>query len=802
MSLTYAEVLLETAPGDLQQRSFTYAVPASLAHAASLGTPVLVPFGHQTLAGFIVALSAVKPDRDVRPILAAIDGADLPADLLAMLRWASHYYIAPFANLIHAAVPPGVLGKAESLVTAAAEMPPTAVLPAEWRPIAQMLRDEPDGVSLRRLRHHFGAANSANLAIRDWRRRHWIQVVSHLAPPKDIGKHQLMIRSTNGSAALTPRQDGLYQFLVHQGGAMSLSRFMAEAGTTAATARSLERKGAVAIARERILRVPGQGPVVMPGDHEPTIAQVAALAVIREARLAAPKTVLLHGVTGSGKTDVYLAAIAEVLADGETALVLVPEISLTPQLVARFRGRFGAQVAILHSALGSGERGDQWARIRAGLAPVVVGTRSAIFAPVPQLGLIILDEEHDPSYKQDTQPRYHARTLAWKRAELTGATVILGSATPSAETFAAALGGHVRLAEMPERVASRPLPGVRTVDMRDELANGRRSPISRVLELAIGETLAQKEQVILFLNRRGFARVVFCRHCGAGVHCPHCAIALTYHQDHFLLCHLCGHKAPWPEHCPSCRFPTLRHKGTGTQKVETMCQSLWPDARILRLDRDTTVRKDSHQTILTAFGNGEADILIGTQMVTKGLDFPDVTLVGVLVADFALHVPDFRAGERTFQLLTQVAGRAGRGVKPGRVVVQTYDPENRCLQAACKHDYAAFIAPELLDREALGYPPYLHLINLLITSENDVHAANHAQRLADAWRAAPVPGLHSLLGPVPAAITRIRDQFRHHLLIKCESLSAMQKWLPIALRDLPPPPGVTVAVDVDPQHLG
>jgi primosomal protein N' (replication factor Y) len=800
MSLTYADVLLETAPGDLLERTFTYAVPASLAGMATLGSPVLVPFGPRILAGFIVALSAQAPDRDVRPIASAIDGADLPADLLALLRWSAHYYCAPFASLVHAAVPPGVLGKAETRVFATENLPADGGLPEAWQAIAAMLRGDPEGVSLRRLRHHHHG--EVNAAIKDWRKQGWVQVVSHLAPPKDQGKFQLVIRAREGAAALTPRQDQLVQFLVRQGGSMPLTRFVEEAGTTPATAKQLAGRGAVTIQRERIMRTPGQGPVTAAGDHAPTPDQEKAVAMIRHAREQAPHAVLIHGVTGSGKTDVYMTAIAEVLAEGQTALVLVPEIGLTPQLMGHFRQRFGAQVAILHSGLGSGERADQWGRIRAGLAPVVVGTRSAVFAPLPHLGLIILDEEHDTSYKQDTLPRYHARALAWKRAELTGATLVLGSATPAAETYAAALAGRIRMAAMPTRVAARPMPEVRVVDMREELANGRHSPISRVLELAMGEVLAQGEQVILFLNRRGFARIVFCRHCGAGIQCPHCAIALTYHQGHFLLCHLCGHRAAWPEQCPTCKFPTLRHKGSGTQRIETMCQELWPKARILRLDRDTTMRKDAHQQILTAFGNREADILIGTQMVTKGLDFPDVTLVGVLVADFALHVPDFRAGERTFQLLTQVAGRAGRGTTPGKVVVQTYDPENRCLQTACHHDYLGFIDPELLERDALGYPPYKHLINLLVTSPDDEAAAEHAALIADAWRDEPPAGLAALLGPVPAAISRIKDQYRHHLLLKCHSLSAIQRWLPGALRALPAPDNVTVAIDVDPQHLG
>lgn len=800
MSPIYAEVLLEAAPSDLQQKGFTYAVPAALADEVGLGAPVLVPFGPRTLAGYVVALSADTPDRDVKPIAGAIAGAELPGDLLALLRWASHYYLAPFSSFIQAAVPPGVLGRSETLVVRTDAFPGLAEVPDAWRPIAIMLQEHPDGVSLRRLRHHFH--QETNRALQAWRRQRWVQVLSHLAAPRDRGRHQLVVRAATDTAGLTDRQEALHRFLVRHGGSLPLARLVADAGTTAATVRKLEAAGAVTISSERVMRDPLKGVAGRDTDHALNEAQEAALAVIRAARGQAPKAVLLHGVTGSGKTDVYLAAIAEVLAAGETALLLVPEIALTPQLVARFRARFGPQVAILHSALGLGERVDQWQQIRAGLAPVVVGTRSAIFAPLPRLGLIVLDEEHEASYKQDTLPRYHARTLAWKRAELTGATLVLGSATPAAESYAAALHDRIRLAEMPQRVASRPMPAVSIVDMREELMQGHRSPLSRKLEAAVSETLAACEQVILFLNRRGFARIVFCRHCGDGIQCRHCAIALTYHQGHFLLCHLCGYQERWPDRCPTCKAPTLRHKGTGTQKIEAYCQATWPEARVLRLDRDTTARKDAHREILTAFGNGEADILIGTQMIAKGLDFPSVTLVGVLVADFALHLPDFRAGERTFQLLAQVAGRAGRGDKPGRVVVQTYSPENRCLQAACQHDYQAFILPELADREALAYPPFGHLINLLVTSESDEKAAAHAERLADAWRAAPPPGLREVLGPVPAAIMRIRDHYRHHLLLKCEALPPVQRWLAGALRELPPPPGVTVAVDVDPQHLG
>jgi len=439
---------------------------------------------------------------------------------------------------------------------------------------------------------------------------------------------------------------------------------------------------------------------------------------------------LLHGVTGSGKTEIYLRAVQAALENGRQSIVLVPEIALTPQLWERFLDRFPGRVALLHSGLGQRERYEEWQRVKRGEADVVLGVRSAVFAPVTRLGLVVVDEEHEPSFKQEETPRYHAREVAIMRARWWGAPVILGSATPSLESFAQARSGSYRLLELPRRIDDRPLPPVQIVDMRQELADGNRSIFSRVLREKIEERLRQRQQVILFLNRRGHSTFVLCRECGYVARCPHCDISLTYHQDPNLLnCHYCGYATPAPDRCPRCGSPFFRFFGAGTEKVEREVARLFPQARALRLDLDTTGRVGSHQRILGAFAKGDADILIGTQMVAKGLDLPRVTLVGVVTADTLLNLPDFRAAERTFQLLTQVAGRTGRGEEAGEVIIQTYAPEHYSIQAASNHDYKGFWEKEMAFRAPARYPPFSRLINIVVSSPKEEVAQKTAGEL-------------------------------------------------------------------------
>lgn len=516
---------------------------------------------------------------------------------------------------------------------------------------------------------------------------------------------------------------------------------------------------------------------------------------------------LLQGVTGSGKTEVYLQAIASTLETGRQAVTLVPEISLTPQMIELFRGRFGGKVAVLHSALSDRERYNEWRRVKENEAPVVLGTRSAVFAPLPRLGLFVIDEEHESTYKQEDRLRYHAREVALKRAQLTGAVVVLGSATPSLESrFKAEAGRYYHLLKLPHRIDMRPLPPVRVLDMRKELKEGNRGIFSRRLVVAINGCLERGEQVLLFLNRRGYATIVVCRECGLVLKCPHCDISLTYHLDGRLRCHYCNYTTVLPEACPSCGSHYIRHFGTGTQKVQQEVQKLFPQARIVRMDRDTTTRKGSHYRIINAFLAGQADILIGTQMIAKGLDIPRVTLVGVINADTTLHMPDFRAAERTFQLLTQVAGRTGRGELAGEVLIQTYSPDHYSIAAAAKHDFEGFYRSEMPVRRLLGYPPFNHLARLLFTHKDEKEVKKGVEQAKIILeKVVSRRGEHiDILGPAPASLSRIKNRFRWQLVLKGprrtllkdvikEGLAGLEKLRP----DFKP----AVNVDINPQGM-
>ncbi|MBV9850708.1 MAG: primosomal protein N', partial [Armatimonadetes bacterium] len=559
------------------------------------------------------------------------------------------------------------------------------------------------------------------------------------------------------------------------------------------------------------------------------------------------RTILLYGVTGSGKTEVYLDAVGRALASGRGALVLLPEIGLTAQVLDVFKSRFGADdVAVLHSALSPGERHDEWRRIQSGEARIVLGARSAAFAPVRDLGLIILDEEHDGSYKQDTAPRYHARDVALRRAAQTGAPVVLGSATPSLESYYRAQTGEYDLLTLAERVDDRPLPPVRVVDLREEMkqappaplvapgpgredrppapnsagvgtgqappappelgaggANGAggRSVLGCALQEAIADRLARREQAILFLNRRGFASFLLCRDCGFTFRCPHCDVSLTYHHAARLLqCHHCDHRRRAPDLCPKCGGLRLRPFGLGTEKVEQAVRDLFPQARTLRMDRDTMTRKGAHAETLRAFRRGEADILIGTQMVAKGLDFPRVTLVGVVSADTALNLPDFRAGERAFQLLTQVAGRAGRGQTPGEVIVQTFSPEHESVRRAARHDYLGFYDDAIAQRQELAYPPFAHLANAIFADEDAERAQGACRRLAGILRAQveTQKTAAQVLGPVACPLARLRNRYRWHLVVRCADKEGLLRLLRAALAELTGAERGGLSLDIDP----
>ncbi|MBM3237993.1 primosomal protein N' [Candidatus Poribacteria bacterium] len=529
---------------------------------------------------------------------------------------------------------------------------------------------------------------------------------------------------------------------------------------------------------------------------------------------------LLHGVTGSGKTEVYMQAMAEVLKRGKRVIVLVPEIALTPQTVARFAARFGRKITVLHSQLSPGERYDQWRRVKSGEVDIIVGPRSAIFAPAENLGLIIIDEEHETTYKQDEPPpRYYAREVAIKRAELANCVVILGSATPSLESYYKAMQGEYRLLNLKNRVDNIAMPPVEIIDMRVELKQkNNRSIFSERLRTAIEERLAPPSfppstggrkggQVILFLNRRGFSSYVFCRECGHVERCEQCSISLTYHFDtKLLVCHHCNHERPTPKECPDCFSPYIRYLGIGTQKVEIEIQKAFPTARIARMDTDTTTRKGAHKSILDAFKNGEFDILVGTQMIAKGLDFPNVTLVGVINADIALNLPDFRSGERAFNLLTQVAGRSGRSMLGGNVIIQTYNPDHYSIQAAQEHDYQRFYQEEIALRASLLYPPFSHAASILLRGEDEalvIQAANLLNEQMETLKEAQFKEVQ-IRGPAPAPFAKIKNKYRWHFLLRCADVKQLQELIKQSLQSAPPSVtrgNVEVLVNIDPMSV-
>ncbi len=537
----------------------------------------------------------------------------------------------------------------------------------------------------------------------------------------------------------------------------------------------------------------------------PTFQQAEALKLIEKSlEKDSSTTFLLHGVTGSGKTEVYLQSIARVLQKGKQAIVLIPEISLTPQTLERFRSRFGGRIALWHSRLSRGERFQEWMRMREGKADIVVGARSAIFAPFKNLGLIVIDEEYETSYKQTESPKYHAREVALERARLSGAAVILGTATPSLESYFQARRGKYELAELTSRIDGKIMPEVEIVDMRKELTvRGNRSIFSLRLQHSMRERLEGKEQVILFLNRRGFSTFVLCRDCGQALRCPHCDVSFTYHsKTERLRCHYCNYEEEKPEVCPKCQSRQVSYFGVGTQKVESELKRLLPEARIGRMDSDTTRRKKSHGQILGAFQKHGIDILVGTQMIAKGLDFPRVTLVGVISADTALNLADFRSSERTFQLLTQVAGRAGRGDIHGQVIIQTYNPEHYSIQAARLHDYPNFYGQEIKFRRELGYPPFSHLINVTLQSTDAGRVMKVAGKLGRILEGNKEEGI-DVLGPAPAPLARIKGKWRWQIILKGSRTGEMREILKESLSQLKEPASgrVRISLDVDPMGM-
>jgi len=760
---------------------FTYGLPETLRHRVQPGSRLVVPFGPRKLTGVILRCHDDPPGIATREALRLIDSEPvLDAELLALGRWIAAYYCAPLGEVLRSMLPLAAdirRGKIWSLTDAGRDAARQLLLDsAPDDPVAQILRMlEKRPLSAAYLAK---AMPLADKAIRSLERKHFIvaEQVQAERDPLRAPAERLRIELAAGAndARLNKPERELRAFLELHPGSHNLKDLEDTVRNASIAARSLARKGIVSLKPESLAIAAGQPRV----RHALNPAQQAAFEQIADAiRARQFRTFLLHGVTGSGKTEVYLNAIEASLAEGRSALLLVPEIALTPAMAGQFFSRFGDRVAILHSAFTDAERSDQWRRIRSGAASVVVGTRSGVFAPVRNLGLIVVDEEHDGSYKQEETPRYNGRDGAVVRAQGAGACVILGSATPSLESRYNAERGKYALLELPERIEERPMPTVALIDMRQEFLETRKqATFSRKLLEALGARLENGEQTIVLLNRRGFSSFVACRACGERVECINCSLTLTYHKrDRRLLCHYCGYAEKVPGACPKCASEHIYFLGLGSERVEEELHQAFPTARIARLDRDTVTGKRHYETILQDFREGNYDILVGTQMIAKGHDIPNVTLVGVVSADVGLGMPDFRAGERTFQLLTQVAGRAGRGSVPGIVLIQTINPDHYAVRMAAAQDYQAFYEKELMFRRMMHYPPFTAMANILVRSEKQEMAMRMSADLGILLM--PPPEKLRVMGPAEAPVPRLKNEYRYQFLIKATSRKALNELL-------------------------
>jgi primosomal protein N' (replication factor Y) len=737
---TFARVIIDRAI----HRELDYVIPQALAERVAVGSRVRVPFRDKHALGTVVALLVESTAQGIRPIEALVgDAPALSEPLLELARWMSTYYCCPIEAVMRSLLP-------------------------------QVVRRAEIGFKKQSF------------------------VVPGNATTDDVEK--LRRRA--------PRQAELLAAIADLKAPVPAADLLRRTSLDNATLRALVKRGLAQLREQTVERDPHEDEeFVQTARLTLNEEQVAAFARIACAlgEPSSAKPILLHGVTGSGKTEIYLQAIDHNLGHGGSAIVLVPEISLTPQTVERFKGRFAETselVAVLHSHLSEGERHDEWHKIQSGRARIVIGARSAVFAPLKNLGLIIVDEEHETTYKQEEAPRYHARDVAVVRAKIEGCVVVLGSATPSLESYHNASTGKYELVTLTQRVDQNQMPLIRIVDLRQEARAERRPAIlSGKLSAAIADRLAKKEQSILFLNRRGFSTSLLCSNCGEARNCPNCSVALTFHrQMSRLSCHLCGHTAAVPKKCPACGQEALIYAGFGTEKVEATVSHLFPAAIVTRMDADSMSRKQAYRETLRSFRTGKIDILVGTQMIAKGLHFPNVTLVGIINADLSLHMPDFRAGERTFQLLTQVAGRAGRGERPGEVFVQTYTPFSPSIQFARHHDFIGYFEQELEFRERCDFPPFKHAVLITVRSSHEARAKLSAETLAR--RLKEKLGEEFAAGEAsPAPLEKLQGQFRFHILLRGAAIVRLSRRVRETLDKLPLPEDVIASVDVDPYQL-
>ena len=789
-------------------KTFHYRIPEKMRESLQVGMRVLIPFKGRKVIGFAIDLLD-HPQKDIEEKLREVEDLldEIPLidpQMLRFYRWISNYYLYPLGEVIKTGLPPGVHLKSE-LILRLTEHGKESLSKGSLEPIQEKVLKEierHEKITLKKgMKIIPGEVSRSQLFY--WKRKGLIRIDAEVKQKEVKPRFEKAVKYQGGEPTrrLSKKQTEILKWLEQRREA-SYSELSKRFKSPSKALQPLEVSGLITVLNREVLRDLSAHPELKPypkpeltSDQETVLNEI--LKGIHSKQFS---PFLIHGVTGSGKTEIYLRAIEEVLRQGREAIVLVPEISLTPQLLSRFNDRFGENLSLLHSGLGKGERYDQWRRIWKGEVKIVLGARSAIFAPLKNVGIIIVDEEHEPSYKQEEKLKYHARDLAVVRAKQNGTTLLLGSATPSLESFYNAEGGKFHLLNLPERIEGKPLPRVEIVDMR-----GERGPLSEKVKVALQKNIRDKRQSLLFLNRRGFANFILCPDCGLTFKCPNCSVTLTYHlRDRSLQCHYCDYRIPAPGDCPQCQGHRLRGMGIGTERLEQEISLLFPEAQVSRMDRDTTSRRRSHQQILKGLESGKINILVGTQMIVKGHDFPNVTFVGVVAADTSLHFPDFRSSERTFQLLTQVAGRAGRGEALGEVVIQSYNPEHYSILKAKDHDFTGFYQEESQFRKAMNYPPFCRLINFRLTGNSEKRAKAIAEEMGRIGQSLLRGGYGKgieILGPSAAPFAKMKGKFRWQMLAKGKSpklLHQFAKELSSRLEDEIKRQGVNLDIDVDP----
>ncbi|WP_077211473.1 primosomal protein N' [Bacillus dakarensis] len=800
-----ASVIVDV-PAKQTDRSFDYKIPESLNDVIKPGMRVVVPFGPRKIQGFVVS---IKPQSDFKKLKEIIEPMDLypvlTDELLELGDWLTDKTLAYKISAFQVMLPAALKAKYEKKLRIMPSVTPeslAAPLQAIFKNNDTYSWDEASNQGLLSILQK--EANRGKIeVVYEVKERIKKKTIKYLLPK--VTKEEL-INLMNEMPANASKQKEVLNFFIDHPKQIESRELLSVLGISSATVKSLVKKNILLEKSLEVYRDPYEDrkfdttkPLPLSEDQEKAIRPI--LTTIEE---KLQKVFLLYGVTGSGKTEIYLQSIQQVIEKGREAIVLVPEISLTPQMVKRFKGRFGNKVAVLHSGLSLGEKYDEWRKIQRKEVSVVVGARSAIFAPFENLGIIIIDEEHETSYKQEDNPRYHARDVAVQRSIFHRCPVVLGSATPSLESFARAKKGVYELLTLPKRMNNHALPSVQIIDMREELREGNRSMFSRSLLEGIKARLEKKEQIVLFLNKRGHSSFVMCRDCGYVINCPNCDISLTYHRaNQQMKCHYCGYESFVPKQCPECSSEHIRYFGTGTQKVEEELGKILPEARVIRMDVDTTSRKGSHERLLDDFQAGKADILLGTQMIAKGLDFPNITLVGVLSADTMLHLPDFRSSEKTFQLLTQVSGRAGRHELEGEVIIQTYTPEHYSIELAGEQNFDRFFDREMMMRKLHHYPPFYYITLITISHENVMKVVSVTENIAK-YVGTRVSKDAIILGPVASPIPRINNRYRYQCLIKYKrepDLSRILKSLLDHYQQEMASSGLQISIDLNPYIL-